>query len=163
MKTEDVCSVISIATLVVPTDFSDTADVALIYARQFAEAFGSRLHLLHVIEEPHLGAGAEAFYGFSMAEVMQKWEAEARGKLEALVPEGRRPPGGVTVAATTGHAFVEIVRYARDVAADLLVMGTHGRGAVSHMLLGSVAEKVIRKAPCPVLVVRHPEHTFRMP
>lgn len=154
---------ISLRTIVVPTDFSDTADVALTYARQLAEAFGSRLHLLHVIEEPHLGAGAEAFYGFSMAEVMQKWEAEARARLETLVPEGRRPAGGVAVRATVGHAFVEIVRHARDVGADLIVLGTHGRGAVKHMLLGSVAEKVIRKAPCPVLVVRHPEHRFERP
>ena len=59
--------------------------------------------------------------------------------------------------------FVEIVRYARDKNIDLLVMGTHGRGPIAHMLLGSVAEKVVRKAPCPVLTVRHPEHEFVMP
>ena len=62
-----------------------------------------------------------------------------------------------------GHPFVELVRYAKDNAIDLIVVGTHGRGAIAHILLGSVAEKVVRKAPCPVLVVREPEHDFVMP
>ena len=62
-----------------------------------------------------------------------------------------------------GEPFVNIVRYARDNEIDLIVMGTHGRGAVKHMLLGSVAEKVLRKAPCPVLTVRDPEQEFILP
>ena len=62
-----------------------------------------------------------------------------------------------------GHAFVEILQYASGNDIDLIVMGTHGRGAVKHMLLGSVAEKVVRKAPCPVLTVRHPGYEFIMP
>ena len=62
-----------------------------------------------------------------------------------------------------GSPFVEIVRYAKSENIDLIVMGTHGRGPIAHMLLGSVAEKVVRKAPCPVLTVRHPEHEFVMP
>ena len=62
-----------------------------------------------------------------------------------------------------GPAFVEIVRYGKEQNIDLMVLGTHGRGAIAHMLLGSVAEKVVRKAPCPVLVVRDEEHDFVMP
>ena len=62
-----------------------------------------------------------------------------------------------------GGPYVEIVRYAQERDIDLIVMGTHGRGFVAHMLMGSVAEKVVRKAPCPVLTVRHPEHEFVIP
>jgi nucleotide-binding universal stress UspA family protein len=66
-------------------------------------------------------------------------------------------------ASGRGGPYVEIVRCARDSSIDLIVMGTHGRGFVAHMLMGSVAEKVVRRAPCPVLTVRHPEHEFIMP
>jgi nucleotide-binding universal stress UspA family protein len=62
-----------------------------------------------------------------------------------------------------GRTFVEIIQYARRVGADLIVMGTHGRSALKQMLLGSVAEKVVRKAPCPVLTVRHPDLVFELP
>ena len=66
-------------------------------------------------------------------------------------------------AIRVGHAFVEIIQYATDNAIDMIVMGTHGRGPVKHLLLGSVAEKVVRKAPCPVLTVRQPGHAFVRP
>ena len=59
--------------------------------------------------------------------------------------------------------FVQIVRAAADLKADLIVLGTHGRSGLKHALFGSVAEKVVRKAPCPVLSVRHPDHKFEMP
>ena len=62
-----------------------------------------------------------------------------------------------------GHPSLEIIRYAKDHEIDIIVMGTHGRTGVGHMLMGSVAEKVVRKAPCPVLTVRHPDHEFVMP
>jgi nucleotide-binding universal stress UspA family protein len=62
-----------------------------------------------------------------------------------------------------GTPFVEIIHYARDQSIDLIVLGTHGRSALAAMLLGTVAEKVVRKAPCPVLTVRHPQHKFEMP
>ena len=59
--------------------------------------------------------------------------------------------------------FTEIIRFAKDKDIDLIVMGTHGHTGLAHVLLGSVAEKVVRKAPCPVLTVRHPEHEFVHP
>jgi nucleotide-binding universal stress UspA family protein len=62
-----------------------------------------------------------------------------------------------------GHPFVEIIKHAKEGDADMIIMGTHGRGAIAHMLLGSVAEKVVRTAPCPVLTVRHPEHKYVHP
>jgi len=69
----------------------------------------------------------------------------------------------VTTAIVAGNPFVEIIRYARAHEIDLIVLGTHGRGPVAHMLLGSVAEKVVRKSPCPVLTVRPAQHEFVMP
>ena len=66
-------------------------------------------------------------------------------------------------AAGPGGPYLEIVRYAQERQIDLIVMGTHGHGFTSHMLTGSVAEKVVRKAPCPVLTVHHPEHEFVIP
>jgi nucleotide-binding universal stress UspA family protein len=62
-----------------------------------------------------------------------------------------------------GRPFMEIIRYAKDNQMDLIVLGTHGRSGLRHVLLGSVAERVVRKAPCPVLTIRHPEHEFVMP
>ena len=67
------------------------------------------------------------------------------------------------VVTRVGKPFVEIIHHARDHDVDLIVIGTHGRGAVQHALLGSVAEQVVRTSPCPVLTVRHPEHEFVMP
>jgi nucleotide-binding universal stress UspA family protein len=58
---------------------------------------------------------------------------------------------------------MEIISYAREIKADLVVVGTHGRTGLSHLIIGSVAERVVRKAPCPVLSIRHPEHIFKMP
>jgi nucleotide-binding universal stress UspA family protein len=90
-------------------------------------------------------------------------ERQARERLEAAVAPDQRDELRLVTALRTGSAFVEIVRYAREEEIDLLVMGTHGRGAIAHMLLGSVAERVVRKAPCPVLTVRQRPHEFVMP
>ena len=91
-------------------------------------------------------------------------EQAARKQLDALLTVEERTKYQARLQLVSGLSeFVEIVRYARENEIDLLVLGTHGRGAIAHMLIGSVAEKVVRKAPCPVLTVRHPEHEFIMP
>ena len=142
-----------------PTDFSDTAAWSLGYVRALASRFGARVHLLHVVPDPVSQDWAGEAAGFSIPDLRKTWIAEAERQLAEI------PLNGIETerAARVGHAFVEIIRYARENEIDLIVMGTHGRGAVSHMLLGSVAEKVVRKAPCPVLTVRKPGHTFVMP
>jgi nucleotide-binding universal stress UspA family protein len=86
--------------------------------------------------------------------VLERWEQDALGQLENLVPEAERGAHPVRCATRVGHPFVEILACAAEQKADLIVMGTHGRGPVAHVLLGSVTEKVVRKAPCPVLTVR---------
>ncbi len=145
---------IQIKTILVPTDFSDASSAALEYARALAGAFGSALHLLHVVQDPYVQPWAAEAFGVSLAGVLERWEQDAGAQLETLVPEAERQAHPVECATRVGHPFVEIVTYAQAHHVDLIVMGTHGRGPVAHMLLGSVTEKVVRKAPCPVLTVR---------
>jgi universal stress protein A len=151
---------ISIKRLLVPTDFSEASECALKYGRALADAFDSEVHVLHVMEDLLAHPWAAEVYVATMPNIRDEIEKEARERLESLWSEpGSRPPR-VTLALQSGNPFVEILRYARDNAVDLIVMGTHGLGPIAHMLLGSVAEKVVRKAPCPVLTVRSRHHDF---
>src|SRR5207302_3469836 len=97
------------------------------------------------------------------ADIRADMETRTRAQLQKLLTDAERERFQARFLTLTGSPFVEIVRYAKEQNIDLIVLGTHGRGPIAHMLLGSVAEKVVRKAPCPVLTVRHPEHEFVMP
>jgi len=153
---------IALKKILVPTDFSDPSQSAVKYARAFAEQFGAAVHVLHVIEDPYLFAPTSE--GFAVPpNFREDLEASARERLKRVLPAGDQGTIRAELVLKHGSPFVEIVRYARDHGIDLIVMGTHGRGPIAHMLLGSVAEKVVRKAPCPVLTVRSPEHEFVMP
>jgi universal stress protein A len=143
---------IAIKTILVPTDFSECSDHALGYGRAMAETFGASLHLLHVVQDPYTQPWAAEAFPAPLDDMLAQWQEQARARLQALVPEAARP--GAMVAVQVGSPFQEIVNYAEAQRIDLIVIGTHGRGPLGHMLLGSVAEKVVRKAPCPVLTVR---------
>ena len=145
--------------ILLPTDFSDTAQHALGYAREMAERFGAEVHVLYVVPDPTPQDWAVGATALVVTDLLDQWRAAAEQRLGAISLDGVETLRAIRV----GHAFVEIVRYATDNAIDMIVMGTHGRGPVKHLLLGSVAEKVVRKAPCPVLTVRQPGHTFVMP
>jgi nucleotide-binding universal stress UspA family protein len=93
----------------------------------------------------------------------EEWEKAVRAKLDGILTPEERKAARATCEIRSGSPYVEVIRLACDENIDLIVMGTHGRGAVGHLLLGSVAERVVRKAPCPVLTVRHPEHEFVKP
>jgi nucleotide-binding universal stress UspA family protein len=151
--------------ILVPTDFSEPALVAMKYARALAENFGASLHLLHVIEENSLDyfAWTSPVGSPAMASVQLEMEKTARFQLEQMMTADERTKFELKIVTLVGSPFLEIIRYARSQNIDLIIMGTHGRGPIAHMLMGSVAEKVVRKAPCPVLTVRHPEHEFVMP
>jgi nucleotide-binding universal stress UspA family protein len=144
--------------ILVPTDFSETADTALYYAKELARQFGAELHLLHVVEDPMLLAGWTPMAATPAPEVGAE-AAALREELTNLLSADERAElkTGVHVIAgeLTGTA---ISHYAVEGEFELIVMGTHGRGAVAHALLGSVAEKVVRSAPCPVLTIRHSAH-----
>jgi len=155
---------IALKNILVATDFGEASDAALTYARALARAFGSTLHVVHVTTQVYLNAfGAEA-YGAMAPEMQNDIDAAARKMLhERLVDsDGSNPPTTSTILTSSSPA-VTIVRYAAEHDIDLIVAGTHGRGALAHAIMGSVAERIVRLAPCPVLTVRHPEHEFVLP
>lgn len=154
---------IKISNVLVATDFSDASASALAYGREFARAFGARLHVLHVVDSPVMWVGPEAI-GVDIARLQAELEAGAENRLNGIVTSEDREQLKATPAIRTGRvpAF-EIANYAKSERIDLILMGTHGRGLVKHLLMGSVAEKVVRIAPCPVLTVHHPEHEFIAP
>ncbi|MEX0703140.1 MAG: universal stress protein [Planctomycetales bacterium] len=145
--------------ILVALDLSEHSQVAMRYAAEFARAFSAEVVVCHVVEQAGMLAslppGGEAYFPPNLTELQaQRGRAEGERLLRELgVARGR-------VEIREGKAFVEIVRLAREEDADLIVVGTHGWGAIAHALLGSVAEKVVRKAPCPVLTVRAGEHDF---
>jgi len=146
--------------ILVPTDFSEHSKTAVQYGCELASKFGADLHLLHVVEQlPVMYSEGAIFSPETEAELL----AEARELLTKTPADIDVSALNVTRATLEGHPLVEIVRYARENEIDLIVIGTHGRTGLVHVLLGSVAEKVVRKAPCPVLTVHSPEHEFIKP
>jgi nucleotide-binding universal stress UspA family protein len=161
---------IKMKTILHPTDFSEPANYALRYAVAFAKEFEARLCLLHVIPDisfvtdyktVQLPPPAELM--IEPAQLMADIEKQVRKALEEVLPSEVRGTVPVQYLIRNGAPFVEIIRCAEQIEADMIVCGTHGRSSLKHALIGSVAEKVVRKSPCPVLVIRHPEHKFEMP
>jgi len=146
--------------ILVPVDFSETSACALRYARALSAAFGSRLHLLHVVENLVAHAWTAEVYVTALPGLLDDVAREAGTRLQNLLTEEDRTRFHAQAAVVTGSPYAEVIRYAADNEIDLIVMGTHGRGAVEHVLLGSVAEKVVRKACCPVLTVREQQREF---
>jgi nucleotide-binding universal stress UspA family protein len=143
-----------ITRILVPTDFSETSDAALIYARQLAGSLGASLHLVHVFDDPY-GDALVAEVSASVYESMRASAiAAARRELMRRLPAEDRQRFRGSSAMVTGLAADAIVEYAADHSMDLIVMGTQGRSGFAHLLLGSVAEQVVRSAHCPVLTVR---------
>jgi universal stress protein A len=154
---------LSIKTVLVPTDFSDASESALNYGKAMAEAFGASLHVLHVMEDLLAHAWAAEVYVASMPNLRDEIERESRQRLGTMLTPEDVKRLRAEIALVAGNPFIEIIRYAKANNIDLIVMGTHGRGPIAHMLLGSVAERVVRKSPCPVLTVREAQHEFVMP
>jgi nucleotide-binding universal stress UspA family protein len=149
---------IALKKILVPTDFSECSEAALRYGRALAAAFGATLHLLHVVQDPYTQPWSAEAFPAPLGDLLEQWQAQARARLVELVPDAER--ASTMVAVQVGSPFFEVIRYAQEQGIDLIVLGTHGRGPLGHVLLGSVAERVVRKAPCPVLTVRHPQHGF---
>ena len=150
---------IRLETILVPIDFSEPANQALRYACELAVRFKARLFLLNVVQP----LAVDVPYAGAMSDELLHPETGARNQLDELeVPQSEKIES-IEREVRSGPPFVEIVRYARERNVDLIVMGTHGRSGLSHALLGSVAEKVVRKASCPVLTVRPEGHQFLMP
>jgi nucleotide-binding universal stress UspA family protein len=148
-----------------PTDYSEYSLAALPYAVSLTKQNDAELYCLHVVEMPQEEyLTSEYMVPLNVPHVPEdKVLRTARARMERFAAENLSEIAKVTSRILIGTPFVEIIRYARDQSIDLIVIGTHGHSALTAMLLGTVAEKVVRKAPCPVLTVRHPEHKFEMP
>ena len=153
---------IAINRILHPSDFSDNSNHALKYACTLAEYFKAELHLLNVVVEP-LVSVSPPIGGFLPADYYQNIVEQAEKNLQNLVNENVQSDLKTVQETVSGTPFLEIVRYSRNHNIDMLVMGTHGYTGIKHLIMGSVAENVVRKAPCPVLTVHADDHEFVMP
>jgi nucleotide-binding universal stress UspA family protein len=148
-------AMITLKNILVATDFSEPAEAALVYGRALARTFRATLHVVHVRENVFLHAVT--------ADPRSLDEAARRWVNDRLTDDDRQTLRARAVLETSNVPEDAIVSYARRVDIDLIVIGTHGRGGLARALMGSVAEHVVRTAPCPVLTVRHPEREFVRP
>ena len=148
--------------ILVPIDFSEFTSKALEHGREFAKTFDAELLLCHVLELPFypvaigMGSGPPPILFDDLLPEIEK-------RLVALEQELLESGLRATHEVVEGKPFVEIVRLAREQKIDLIIMPTHGRTGLSHMIIGSTAERVVRKAPCPVLVLRDDQRQFVHP
>lgn len=143
-----------------PVDFSEFTDEFLGYALDIAKKYNAELHLLHIIPNLNYFTPYESFFTPENLVVVEKnMEAEVTKDFDELM---KKIPIPAKKIIKNGTAFVEIINYVRNESIDLVVMGTHGRTGLEHILIGSVAERVVRKAPCPVLTVRPKSRQFRI-
>jgi nucleotide-binding universal stress UspA family protein len=138
-----------------PTDFSEHAEYAWSYALTFAQEFGAEVHLLHVVAPPPRLAEAYAV-NFNPERMLQALSTEAATHLDRQVEAAKGHGLIFRREVRVGVDAREILDYAAKHDIDLIVMATHGRTGLAHVLLGSVAEKVVRKASCPVMTIKHP-------
>lgn len=143
----------TITRVLVPSDFSECSGRALDYAKTVADRFGASLDLLNVVPNPYVAAASEVNVPLPQ-EFLDELEGEARQQLEAALSPAERSRFHAQVSVQIGDPLLAITEYAKANAIDLIVMGTHGRTGLAHVVLGSVAERVVRTAPCPVLTVR---------
>ena len=145
--------------VLVPVDFSDYSKNALTYAINFAKHFNAELHLIYVVE-PVIYPPDFSMGQIAIPSVDLEMDKRAKEELENL--SKKQIPSGITtkIVVKTGKPFIEIIETAAEIDADLIIIATHGHSGVEHILFGSTAEKVVRKAPCPVLTLREPVKGF---
>jgi nucleotide-binding universal stress UspA family protein len=151
-----------IKTILFPTDFSQGARAAMDHAISLAKDYRSKLIILYVIQDISI---AEWYIPSSLSatDLMEDMQKSAWNEMDKWVAEVSQTAKDVEKMVVRGVPFVEIIKTAKEKQADLIVIGTHGRTGIDHMLFGSTAEKVVRKAACPVLTVRIPGRVFKMP
>jgi universal stress protein A len=148
--------------ILLPTDFSNYSAAATKYACELATKFDAELHLLHTLES-HLTSTPNFGFGLDLPKYISESRAAAEKSLAGVLDPKWASGRKVLQAVVEGSPKTEIVRYARKHNIDLIVLATHGRTGLSHVMMGSVAESVVRTAPCPVLTVRPEGHQFVMP
>jgi nucleotide-binding universal stress UspA family protein len=153
---------IALKNILVATDFGEAAESALGYGRALARTLGATLHVLHVTDDVSRNAVGVELYQARASDLQRDDEAARKELKELVLDSDTSGPPTIPVILTAGTPALTIVHYAKTHDIDLIVLGTHGRGPVAHLVTGSVAEQVVRLAPCRVLTVRHPEHEFVM-
>ena len=151
-----------IKTILFPTDFSNGARAAMDHAISLAKDYNAKLILLYVIQDISI---AEWYIpsSISVTDLVEDMQKSAWKEMDRWETETASKVKDVEKMVVRGVPFVEIIKTAKGRNADLIVIGTHGRTGIDHMLFGSTAEKVVRKAHCPVLTVRIPGKEFKMP
>ncbi|HEY7288590.1 MAG TPA: universal stress protein [Vicinamibacterales bacterium] len=143
----------TVSHVLVPVDFSEQSMKALDCAKTLAEKFAASLHVLTVVPDPFVLPDPGPLF-VPPPEKYKEGLRQAESHLRRLLTHAEREKLHAAVAVAFGDPYREITEYVRRGSIDLIVMGTHGRGGVAHALMGSVAEKIVRSAPCPVLTVR---------
>jgi nucleotide-binding universal stress UspA family protein len=163
VKRSGMPSMIQIKKILVPTDFSEFGQQAIRYGCEFARRFSAQLTLLHVVEDIYPIYPEPGMLYPSVGDDMAELQDAAKKAIDRL--PGNQLATGIDISReiVVGTPFLEIIRYARESETDLIIIGTHGRTGLIHALMGSVAEKIVRKAPCPVLSIRPEGHGFVMP
>jgi universal stress protein A len=154
--------VIEIKRILLPTDFSSYSATATKYACELVTKFDAELHLLHTLEV-HLASTPSFGMGLALPQYIHESRTAADKSLTSVLDPQWSVGRKIVQAVVEGSPKVEIVRYARTHEIDLIVLATHGRSGLAHVIIGSVAESVVRTAPCPVLTVRSEGHQFVMP
>jgi nucleotide-binding universal stress UspA family protein len=154
---------IKIEKILFPTDFSEHSNHAFGYALSFAREYGAKLYMLHVVEDVQYLANAYMFDVPIMPSFADMEQNRLKEMQEFAEREVTDPSIQIEKVIRRGRPFLKIIQLAREENVDLIVIATHGRGGLEHVLFGSTAEKVVRKSPCPVLSIRMPGHEFVMP
>ena len=149
----------TIKKVLVPIDFSDYSKSALKYAVNFAKSFNAEIILVYVVE-PVIYPPDFSMGQIAMPSINTEWDDRAKDELQKLAKSEIIGAVKVKTIIKTGKPFVEIIETAKEENVDLIIIATHGRSGVEHILFGSTAEKVVRKAPCPVLTLREPLKGF---
>mgnify|MGYP003417062116 FL=1 len=145
--------------VLVPIDFSDYSKSALRYAVNFAKSFNAEIILIYVVE-PVIYPPDFSMGQIALPSITTEWDDRAKDELQKLAKSEIIGAVKVKTIIKTGKPFVEIIETAKEENVDLIIIATHGRSGVEHILFGSTAEKVVRKAPCPVLTLREPLKGF---
>jgi universal stress protein A len=154
--------VIDIKRILAPTDFSTHSEQAVRFACGLAERLGAELHLVNVLSEI-IPAGPDPLLMPVMPpQFYQENEDRARETLRSLLKPTWGKPKSLVTAVRWGSPVEAIVDYAKELEIDLIVIATHGRTGLSHVLLGSVAERIVREAPCPVLTLRDSQRAAKV-
>ncbi|MCG8607276.1 universal stress protein [bacterium] len=143
-----------------PTDFSENSMVALDHAIFWAQAYRATLCLMHAINK-QIWYDSFLLSSFKMGEIESRATDSVQKRISELIAKSVPKKIRTEVLVQFGVPFSEIIKAAQKRQIDMIVMGAHGRSGMSGMLIGSVAEKVVRHAPCPVLTVKHPKYKFR--